>query len=534
MGIGIVTTKYGQMLGEELTGKYAGITTFRSVPYAEPPVGELRWKAPVDHESWVGVRDVRHFASRPMQDMGMGPSFEPWGSDFYYMGYPPMSEDCLYLHITTGAQSPEEKRPVFMWFHGGGLATGYYSEIEFDPSELARKGIVVVTVGQRLNIMGYLCLPQLTEEQGGRSGNYGLMDEVKALEWVYENISAFGGDPENITVGGQSGGTAKSTALATSPKAAGKVKRCINQSNLAWTRDYASMESTYENAREYLRSCGIDPDLSADELRRIPADRFYKGKKGFPGQGGVSMPSGMVCDGEYVMNTSAAKNMEEYGGAVDYLSGSNVGENSVRGFGLGPVEPFKDAADFYAFMKEKLGDLYEKYDFEKLVPVTDENCTEKSRELAARAFAGGSVITNRYFGAYRAKHFPEARNYSYSFGHYTPCREEEIGTYRDVKNLLAWHSSDLWYTFASLRENVPPCRPWTELDFKLADMYSSYWANFIATGDPNGEGLPYWPESRENYGWMFLGDEPVGHDGLDELDQLALEYLMRQGNLPEL
>ena len=137
MSIGIVTTKYGKMKGEELTGKYAGITTFRSVPYAEPPVGELRWKPPVEHESWVGIRDVSHFASRPMQSIPLEPN-EPWESDFWYAGHPPMSEDCLYLHITTGAQSPKERRPVFMWFHGGGLSSGHYAEIEFDPSELAK------------------------------------------------------------------------------------------------------------------------------------------------------------------------------------------------------------------------------------------------------------------------------------------------------------------------------------------------------------------------------------------------------------
>ncbi len=547
MGIGIVTTKYGKLRGEELSGKYAGITTFRSVPYAQPPVGELRFRDPVELTPWVGLWDAKFFASRPMQVMNAATDAEPWTSDFYYTGVPPMSEDCLYLHITTGAQSSDERRPVFMWFHGGGLTTGYYSEIEFDPSELAKKGVVVVSVGQRLNVFGYLCLPQLCAEQGGISGNYGLKDELMALKWVRENIAAFGGDPDRITVGGQSGGTSKSTGLATSPKAVGQVKRCINQSNLAWMRDYLTMEQAGQNGRAYLENLGLDPDITPEELRRLPANRFYHMKetpKGFGAANGL--PGSMVCDGVYVMNVSAAKNMDDYASNVDYLSGGTVGESALRSRDLLPGEgSFTSAADFYGFMRERLGDLYDKYDFEKLWPVTDENADYQSRVLASRVFAGnrfgvmGGVIMNRCFGAYRAKHAPKARNYSYAFGHYTPSRPEEKGTFRDMDNLLAWHSSELWYTFSSLRENVPPVRPWTEVDFKLADQVSSYWANFIANGDPNGKDgqgndLPFWPESRENFGWMFLGDTPVGHDGLDEIDKLALEYIRREKLYPDI
>lgn len=533
MGIGIVTTKYGQLKGAELKGKYEGITTFRSVPYAAPPVGELRFAPPQDHEPWKGVLDATHFASRPYQQMGSGLSFEPWESDFYYEDYPPMSEDCLYLHITTGAQDPSERRPVFMWFHGGGLATGFYSEIEFDPSELARKGIVVVSVGQRLNIFGYLCLPQLQEEQGGKAGNYGLMDEVKALDWVRENIAAFGGDPDNITVGGQSGGTAKSGALASSPYAVGKVKRCINQSNLNWLVNYSTMEDAGKDAMVYLEKCGIDPNASVEELRRIPADRFYKAEVAFGAPG--NLPGRMVWDGDYVRYQTGVQNVEEFAANVDYLSGGNVGEGGFHYF-MSP-DRFKTAAEFYNAVKEIIGEeAYERYDFENLWPVTDENAEYCSRILAGRGIAGGifgGVINNRYFGAYRAVHAPNTHTYSYSFGHFTPSLPEEAGTFRDQNNLMAWHSSELWYTFASLRENVPPVRPWTEVDFKLADQMSSYWANFIATGNPNGEGLPFWPESRENYGWMYFGEEPEGKEGLDKLDELCLEVL-KKGSVPEI
>ena len=155
MSILVANTRFGAVRGIELTGKYEGITTFRSVPYAAPPVGELRFRPPVDPYPWKGELDASQGAPKAMQETSAtGLTIEPWASDFYYLGTPPMSEDCLYLHITTGAADPSERRPVFMWFHGGGLASGYYTEIEFDPSELARKGIVVVSVAQRLNVFG--------------------------------------------------------------------------------------------------------------------------------------------------------------------------------------------------------------------------------------------------------------------------------------------------------------------------------------------------------------------------------------------
>ena len=536
-------TKFGAVRGIELSGKYSGITTFRSIPYAAPPTGELRFRPPVDPEPWVGELDTSLGAPRPMQETGDGMTREPWFTDFYYMGMPPMSEDCLYLSVTTGAVDDTERRPVFIWFHGGGLSGGFYTEVEYDPSELARKGIVVVSVAQRLNVFGYLALPQLSDEQGGTSGNYGLMDEVKALGWVIENIANFGGDPNNITVGGQSGGTQKSTALATSPKAHGKIRRCINQAGLFWIRrDYLSLETAYKYNLAYLENAGLDPNITPDELRRLPAFRFYKLKTGLKfGFGPGNIPGSMVADGKYVAHVSASQNMDEYGTHLDYLNGVNIGECTVRnGFSIEPVKTFETAEEFYEIMKTRLGDLYEKYDFPTLFPVTDENVDFQSRVLASRICGNGLGLTiaDRYFGAYRALTAPDTRNWSYNFGRFPPCLPEERGTIRDTDLQLAWHSAELWYTFASMREGVPPARPWEPVDFELADKLSSYWANFIATGDPNGNDfngnpLPLWPESRENYGWMEVTQDGLqGHEGLTKLDELGLDFLKQSGRFP--
>lgn len=532
MGIGIVQTKYGKLQGVEVTeGKYAGITYFKGVRYAASAEGENRFKPPVDQEPWEGVKVCDTYPKRAMQPSMGGLAEEPYQSDFYYDGFPETSEDCLFVNITTGAQSADEKRPVFMWFHGGGLGGGHSFENEFENSELARKGIVVVTVGQRLNVFGYLALPQLSKEQGGISGNYGFMDEVKALDWVYENIAAFGGDPENITIGGQSGGTAKTGALAGSPKQKGRVKRVINQSNLNWVgRDYNTMEEAEKLGVEFLKSKGIDPDISVEELRKLPAEVFYSGKLG-----PMDMAIGaMVADGVNLMYKDLYKNINEFACACDYISGGNFGEsNMLKTFSLGESAPVTQE-QYYALAKEQLGDLYEKYEFEKNFPCTPENADHMSRWYAALGLTSfGGEIINRFYGAYRKEKGMKGKTWSYLFSHVPPCHPEEKGTARDSDKLLAWHSSELWYTFASLRKsedgknNVPPARPWTDYDVQLADQMSSYWANFMKTGDPNGEGLPYWPASDENYGWIELGDEIIGHTGKDSLlDQMLYEHLM--------
>lgn len=527
MSIGIVTTRFGKLSGVPAEGeRYGSITTFKGIPYAAPPVGNLRWAPPQDPEPWEGVRACDTFGPRAVQQMGEGPGFEPYASDFYYMGHPPMSEDCLYLNVTTGAASADEKRPVYIWFHGGGLATGYSYEVEFNPLELAKKGIIVVTVGQRLNIFGYLTLPQLSAEQGGRSGNYGLMDEVKALDWVYENIAAFGGDPENITVGGQSGGTWKSGALAASPMQKGRVKRVINQSGLCWLRKIPSMEEEQKNAAAYLEMIGISPDASLEELRKVPAEKFFSSREPFAP--GPRMPSEMVVDGVYLPSGDFPALIAQNAGSCDYLTGGNYGETRMTA-NFFDRTPMDTPEAVKAQAKKLLGDLYEAYDFESLVSFTGKNPDHVARWLGSLGISGAPMLGNlaieRIFGAERAKANPAAKTYVYLFDHITPTRPEDKGTGRDADMLLAWHSSELWYTFASLRENVPPCRPWTQLDFKLADQLSSYWANFIATGNPDGEGLPHWPACGEKRGWMELGDSLVSHDGLEgKLDEMVMKY----------
>lgn len=536
-GIGIVKTQYGLIQGEVLPEPFEGITAFRGIPYAAPPIGELRWRPPVNPTSWTGVRNCRKYGPRAIQSIENNPGdVEPYITDFYYGCRPETSEDCLYLNVTTGAQSPNEKRPVLVWFHGGYLRHGYSYEIEFDNSVLASKGIIVVTVGQRLNIMGHMALPQLTAEQGS-SGNWGLMDEIKAFDWVYENIAAFGGDPDNITVGGQSGGTEKSAALAFAPQTRGKIRRMINQSDLKWIVKYPTMAEAEALCQQYLESQGIDPQTPLETLRSMNPFAFMP--KPDPKTGKCARVYGeMVFDNIYVEYADMRRSMERAGKDLDILSGMNQGERRFLG---GPHVTdiiYTSKKDFLQYCHQEIPDLYEKYDFESLVDVTDDNVEEVSRRLAVMGLTTGKgiggIMLNRYFGEYRTRKAPGKNTFTYLFSRVLPIREEDKGTVRDSKRLMAFHSSELWYMFASLRKGVPPSRPWAEWDFKLADMMSSYWANFIHTGDPNGEGLPYWPKSDETYGYIEFGNEIKSYIGLDsEMEHLIMEFVKTRVNVPE-
>jgi len=523
--IGTVCTKYGAVRGVELTGRYAGITEFRGIPFAAPPVGPLRWRPPQAPSGWSGVRDCVSYAPACIQpsdgDMGAG----PWAGDFYYMGLPAMSEDYLYLNLATGAACAGDKRPVYLWFHGGGPDHGYSYEVEFHPAELARKGIIVVSAAQRLGAFGYLSLPQLDAEQG-ESGNYTLMDEIMALQWVVDNIETFGGDPDKITVGGQSAGTGKAASLAFSPLGRRYIKRMINESGLAWNREYEKRETAGQRCREYLAALGIDPEASPDELRKINAYAFLDPKARH------LLPKSLIYDGTLIPDQSLAESTEKYGCRLDYLAGTNMGESRM----LPDRKQFSCASEFYSCCRSLLGSLYDKYDFEQLVTVTDETVHETSCRLASYGLREGprmgGLALNRYFGMHRSEAAPGKNTFNYLFTRRIPGRPEDKDTARDPEKLLAWHSGELWYAFASMRNGVPPVRPWEDIDYRLADQMSSYWANFISTGDPNGEGLPLWPKSDGSCGFIELGESIVGIDHMRKLDDLILEFLKERNVIP--
>lgn len=534
MSLGIVNTRYGAVSGVELDGAYKGITLFKGIPYAAPPVGNLRWAPPQKPAAWTGVRQCDCYGNAPVQvfaDMKAG-SVQWTYREFHLQDDPPMSEDCLYINICTGASQPGEKRPVYMWYHGGGLVNGYSYEPVFDPSEMAKKGVVVVQVGTRLNLFGYLALPQLTKEQG-TSGNYGLMDQLLALEWVYENIEQFGGDPENITAGGESGGCTKAAAIACIPASQGRVRRVIQQSGNQWLRKFSTLEQAESIGRQYLQYRGIDPDTPLEELRKMDAMELFD-----PDVPRFITPNDMVCDGKLIPY-HIRDCIDQYVENVDFLVGSNGGEADVFSKQWWEYDHILDTKDkFYAFYRGLLGKLFDKYHFDELVQVTDENAWKAARLLAARGLcipgpgnSSRNLMLNRIFAKYMLAKKPGCKVYSYLWSHVAPCYPEDIGSFFDPDKMLAFHGSELWFSFNSLRPGKPAVRPWEEEDFLLGDHMCQYWVNFMRAGDPNGEGLPFWP-GAEDYGYIDLDDEITGHAGLEnDLDKLLLEFTLKQYDL---
>ena len=512
--LGVVETAYGSAQGVDGTA-YDSVTLFKGMPYAAPPVDDLRWKEPQDPESWEGVKTFDTYADAPCQwenDMAS----DPWKTDFYYDELPTFSEDCLYLNIATPAVTGDEKRPVYVWFHGGGLNHGYSYEVECDPEALAAKGVVVVEVGTRLGVFGYMALPQLAEESDyGASGNYGLMDSLKAVEWVKENIEGFGGDPENITIGGQSGGTSKTSAFFASKEGAALVDNVIWQTGLAFDATYKTQEEIEETSIAWLQECGLTGDETLEELRAMDASVFM-GKEDNYGHA----PQAMTTDGKYIQYAGLKEAYEDGNfEGVNILVGSNLGEMTQDGVDGHAMET---ADEFYAYYKELLGDLYDEYDFENLVQVTDETALATARTLTSEGLGSGwrSVKTAavELFGRYYDELNENGNVYVYLFSHIAPGRNADY--------YWAWHSSELWYTFGSLRD-IPEQREWTEWDHELADICTSYWSNFMKTGDPNGEGLAEWlPSNSEQLAYMNLGDEDTLGcvSEMDPLHELIVAY----------
>lgn len=259
----VVKTKYGYLEGLEKEG----YSLFAGIPYAKPPVGALRWKAPQPVDAWEGVREAKAFQNRSMQDVRRTAGF--YDKEFYDEGWQtPVSEDGLYLNIWTPAKEAGEKLPVAFWIHGGAFTGGFGHEKEFDGEGYCKRGVILVTINYRLGVFGFLAHPELSAESGNHiSGNYGILDQIAALEWVYENIAAFGGNPENITVFGQSAGCMSVRTLVSSDLTGNKINRAILQSGLGLSADKTLREAE-EEGMELQRMAGAS---GIADLRAIDA-----------------------------------------------------------------------------------------------------------------------------------------------------------------------------------------------------------------------------------------------------------------------
>jgi para-nitrobenzyl esterase len=437
------------------------VHAYLGIPYAAPPVGENRWRAPQPLSPWKGVRDAERFSPSCIQ--GPNTPFGPWTSEFLLLG--PVSEDCLYLNVWTAAKAGE-RRPVLVYLYGGGFSSGSGDVPVYDGAPLAEKGLVVVNMNYRVGALGFLAHPELTKENGA-SGNYGLLDQVAALRWVHDNIAAFGGDPRRVTLAGQSAGAISVFLQTASPMATGLFQRAVIESGpgglaamgvggaRATARPLADAE---KDGAAYAERLGAH---SLAELRALPATTFIGGPVRF----------GPVVDGRFLAENPAAAFAAGRQNDVPTITGLNADEGSAfPGYRKVTAESFrKQVEQRFGARAARMLAAYP--------ASTDEEAQRSAIESARDAgVAGVELLLDERA---RTAHTP---SFAYYFDRVIPWPEHpEFG---------AFHTSEVPYVFGTLDVLK---RPWTDVDRRLSQQMMSYWINFAATGDPNGPGLPRWP-----------------------------------------
>jgi para-nitrobenzyl esterase len=448
-----------------------GIRAFKGIPFAAPPVGELRWREPQPVAKWEGVRDASKFGNVCIQPDGANRG--PRGMNIAVgPGSPPQSEDCLYLNVWTGARAATERRPVMVYFFGGAFTEGAGSIPLYDGDALAKKGAVVVTMNYRLGPFGFFVHPALTAESPHKaSGNYGLADMVASLKWVKSNIAAFGGDPGNVTVFGQSAGAMAIGSLVSSPETKGLFQRAIGQSGSWMGLGPSPAMNTRARAEEAGKGLADAAGVTtAGQLRAMPAaDVTAKLRSG----------SGMIVDGwiipEDPSNVFAAGRQNP----VDVLVGSNRDDLS-----FGPPRPVTPE-QFEQGAAPRWGALAD--EFLKLYPhATNEEATKSQADTAN----DGAFWHMRLFADNQKKLGRQAWLFFFAQNPPGPPGQPAFP---------AAHASELPYVFNNLGKaplfpdpSDPALAAASAPDRKVADQMSSYWVNFARSGNPNGPGLPVW------------------------------------------
>jgi len=447
-----------------------GVRVFRGIPFGAPPVGPLRWKAPQPVAPWDGVRKADAFGPVCVQPKGAG----RLNVSVDLPDSPKAGEDCLYLNVWTGAARAAERRPVMVWIFGGAYTEGAGSSRHNDGEALARKGVVLVTFNYRLGPFGFFSHPELTKESGhNASGNQAVFDALAALRWVQNNIAAFGGDPGNVTIFGESAGAALSAGLVGSPLAKGLFRRAISESGAWMGLSMAPMRSLA--SAEAPAGRGASPMQAAPlaELRAKTTDEIAQGLRG----------AGMIADGRAIPEDLSVTFAAGRQNAVDVLVGSNKDEGSF--ILRGPT-----AEQWTSRVRGRWGDLADAY--LKLYPAGSDAEAAKSSEAA---FSDEMAWHMRLYAQAQATLGKQA--YLYYFTHDPPVAAGQ-------PNLRATHTAEIPYVFNNLKAvrvypdtSSPELSAASEADRKLADIVSSYWVNFARTGDPNGKGLAAWPAYRD-------------------------------------
>ncbi|HTJ15502.1 MAG TPA: carboxylesterase family protein [Steroidobacteraceae bacterium] len=498
----LVETPAGKLRGEAI----GALNVFKGIPYALPPVGGLRWRPPVAMSPWTGVRDAAQFSAACMQ-----PKPQP---SIYADELAAVSEDCLSLNVW--AKQGARNEPVLVWIHGGALTSGSSSERMYDGAKLAARGMVLVSINYRLGILGYLAHPQLSAESPQRiSGNYGLLDQIEALRWVQRNIAAFGGDPANVTIAGESAGGLSVMYLMASPQARGLFARAIAQSAYMISMPELKRANFGEQAAEAIGS-RVATALGSPhvtDLRSMDAAKLVNATA----QTGY-FPLGTV-DGHVLPQQLVEVFDRGEQAKVPILAGFNSGEIRSLRF-LAPPAP-KDAATYEAAIRKRYADLAD--DFLQLYP---SNRPEDS-VLATTRDALYGWTSERLVTKQTAQGQP---SYLYFFDHGYPAA--------DAAGLHAFHASELPYVFGTA-DRTPalwPKVPESPQETELSDAMIGYWTSFATAGVPKAANQASWPAYGAARGYMLFADTPRPGTqllpGMYELNEQVVCRRRAKGGLP--
>jgi para-nitrobenzyl esterase len=451
----IVKTQQGKVQGKTINdGK---VKAFLGLPYAAPPVGDLRWKAPQPPAKWKSVRDAGKFGAHCAQ----GRIYD----DMVFQDAGP-SEDCLFLNVYTPADSSQKsKLPVMFWIHGGGYSGGASSEPRHNGDFLPLKGVVLVTINYRLGVFGFLATSELAREGNGVAGNYAMLDMVAALQWVKQNINRFGGDPDNVTIFGESAGSFAVSTLMASPITKGLFQKAIGESGGAFSNVLPTdaLEARLKKDDQWVAGLGVS---SLADLRALSTDKVLAAarsqKGGFPPD----------VDGRFltepVRETYAAGKQAH----VPLLAGWNRDENPFLATGMTAEKWKATAAELFQDRAAEFLTLYP--------GSTDEQAIDSADAYGSDAFI--AFGTWKWLEAHRKTGASPV--YRYHFELRALPSKYHAGTF-------AFHSDDIEYVFGTL--DTRPGETVRPEDRQLSDQMMSYWTNFAKTGDPNGTGLPTWP-----------------------------------------
>ncbi len=479
-----------------------GLTVYKGIPFAAPPVGDLRWRAPEPAPTWNGTRVADAYRSACMQK---GPTLPGMEFEKY-------SEDCLYLNIWTPAKAATEKLAVMVYLHGGGGSSGSGSARLYRGDQLVKKGVVVVTLNYRLGAFGLLAHPELSKESGhNASGNYALLDDIAALRWVQRNIAVFGGDPANVTIFSHSAGAYHASQLMTAPLAQGLFRRVIAQSggDFGWNGTSVGFP-TLAQAQEVGVAFGEALDArSIAELRNVPAERILAKDNETITPGGVGGTNRLTGDGYIVPKGVHETFAEGRQAAVDLLLGYNAGEGDTQ---LG--QPLK-AAEYAAKIREQYGPLADRV-LSRYPAGSDEEAERSQKRLKTEESFGWRAWT---WGRLHAQTHSQ-KVFFYYFSRVPPFGRAQA----------AGHGAELTYVFG-----YPPAMghyvmetPWRAYhDVWLGDAIRTYWTNFAKTGNPNGPDLPAWPAFEAVRPRVIeLGDSVAARDMPDMPDHELMDAYM--------